>query len=100
MSKKSFPDRMQEKHPFKGILYNPGGDAIGAGTTVFLDSNGKAINRNNLNEKQKNELGIFKEFKAGELIRKTQEKAKDELDRKLKTPKSRKTNNQLKIKKN
>ena len=97
----SFSDKMQEKYPFKGILYSPGGAAVGAGQTVFEDPNGKPINRNNLTKKQQNELNIFKEFKANELIRKTQEKAKDELDRKLKTPKSRKTNNnKLKIKKN
>ena len=67
---------MQEKHPFKGILYSPGGAAIGAGTTVFEDPNGKPINRDNLTKKQQNELDIFLKHKSG------------------------KTNNKLKIKKN
>ena len=74
---------MQEKYPFKDIINNPAGKAIGAGQTVFEDHDGNPINRNNLTKKQQIELDIFLEHKQKEAT------------------KSRKTNNnKLKIKKN
>ena len=94
---------MSTKIHYKDILRNPDGAAVGAGQTVFEDPNGKPINRNNLTKKQQNELDIFlkhKQKEATELLKKTQKKANNAFDKIIQTPKSRKTNNQLKIKKN